>query len=183
MTYTDQDIIQKVRSGNPKKERVALQYVRAQCFSLIWQHVFKNGGSFQDGQDIYAEVETNLLKKARTPDFKLTCALKTYNFKVAKNLWLKRLRKTSRISRIGEWTKLLPANLNIENELIKRELYKRLNEAIDRLPPKEGQVLRLYYFEEKKMTKIAEILGLGSEQVAKNLKCKAMKKLKDKFIR
>ena len=181
MTYSDQDIIQKIRSGNPREERDALQCMRRQCFPLIWQYVCKKGGSFQDGQDIYAEVEANLLKKTRTSDFKLTCALKTYNFSVAQNLWNKRLRKKSRISRIGDWAKLMPANLNIENDLIKRELYKRLNEAVDTLPDREKQVLRLFYFEGKKMTEIAGTLGLGSEQVAKNLKCKAMKKLKNTF--
>jgi len=178
MKYTDDIIILKLRSGNHKDEEQALRQIRKECYDMIRRLVCSNQGREADAKDIYQEVITNLVQKIRNGKFVQTAALKTYNFRVAKNLWYKELRKKPRNTPLDTLNQTFECSTNIEQDIIRREREATIHLYLDRLSQKENNVLRLYYFERKKMAEIATILGLKNEQVAKNLKCKAMKKLK-----
>ncbi len=181
MNSLDLHIIQQLSSRNSGQESDALQVLRRQCFAPIIQQICSNNGTVQDAKDIYQDVIINLVEKIRTGNFILTGTLRAYNCEVARRLWLKRLRKTGRISRLKDCTQQFQDESDTLQSILTQEQNKALHLQIDALLGKEKQVLRLFYFEKKKMTEIAQIMNLGSPQVAKNLKCKAMKKLKDKF--
>lgn len=179
MHYPDNMIILKLRSRNLREEREALLQIREQSFEMISVWICKNQGRRADAKDIYQEVITNLVQKIRNGKFVQTAALRTYNFSVAKNLWYKELRKKTRNTSLDALNQTFECSTNIEQDIIRRERETRIHGYLDRLSPKEGNVLRLYYFERKKMSEIAVILGLKNDQIAKNLKCKAMKKLRE----
>lgn len=179
MHYPDDMIVLKLLSGNLREERESLLQIREQSFEMICVWVCKNQGRRADAKDIYQEVITNLVQKIRNGKFVQTAALKTYNFSVAKNLWYKELRKKTRNTSLDDLNQTFECSTNIEQDIIRREREAKIHRYLDRLPQKQSNVLRLYYFERKKMSEIAMILGFKNEQVAKNLKCKAMKKLKE----
>jgi len=154
MYYPDDMIILKLRSGNLREEREALLQIREQSFEMICIWVCKNQGRRADAKDIYQEVITNLVQKVRTGKFVQTAALKTYNFRVAKNLWYKELRKKPRNTPLDTLNQTFECSTNIEQDIIRREREATIHRYLDRLSQKENNVLRL------------------------NLKCKAMKKLK-----
>jgi len=179
MNYSDDIIILKLRYGNQKDEEQALGQIWKQCYGMVRRLVCSNQGREADAKDIYQEVITNLVQKIRSGEFVRTASLKTYNGSVARNLWLKQLRKNTRNTQLGNLKDTLECTTNIEQNIIRKERYEGLHKQISKLPEREREVLKLYYFERKKMSEIANLLELGSEQVAKNIKCKAMKKLKE----
>jgi len=178
MIYTDDIIVLKLLSNNERDESEALKQLRGQCYGAIHRLVCNNQGREVDAEDIYQEVITNLVQKIRSGRFQQTASLKTYNCSVARNLWLKELRKKKRKTELEHLENTLECTTDIEQNMIRQERYAALHRQIDKLPEKERKVLRLFYFERKRMSEIATILSLGSEQVAKNIKCKAMKLLK-----
>ncbi len=181
MFQSDNIILLKLRSGVKRDEREALDQIRQQCFGMIRQLICSNQGSLVDAEDIYQEMIINLVQKVRKNDFVLTCTIRTYNYEVARRLWLKQLRKKGRNKTdLDHLQNTLQCPDDIEKNMMRQERYQALHRHIDRLPEREREVLKLYYFERKKMSEIALELNLGSEQVAKNIKCKAMKKLKEK---
>ena len=178
MQYPDDMIILKLRSGNLSEEREALFQIREQSFEMICTLVCNNQGRRADAKDIYQEVITNLVQKIRSGEFAQKASLKTYNFSVARNLWFKELRKKKRQRPLESFDYTITCTTNIEQDVIRKERAAMIHRHLDRLPQREREVLRLYYFERKKMSEIAALMGFKSEQVAKNTKCKAMKKLK-----
>jgi len=178
MYQSDDMIILKLRSGVARDESEALSQIRQQSFGMIRQLICSNQGNLADAEDIYQEVIVNLVQKIRADKFVRTAALKTYNYSVARRLWLKQLRKKGRNTELGNLKDTLQCPNDIEQNMILQERNTALYQYIDQLPDREQNVLRLYYFERKKMSEIANELSLGSEQVAKNIKCQAMKKLK-----
>mgnify|MGYP000082089770 FL=1 len=179
MHYPDNVIISKLCSEALPEEREALLQIREQSFEMICIWVCKNQGKCADAKDIYQEVITNLVQKIRSGKFVQSATLKTYNFSVARNLWYKELRKRKRNTPLDTLNQTFECSTNIEQDVIRREREASIHKHLDRLPQKQANVLRLYYFDRKKMSEIASILGFKNEQVAKNLKCKAMKKLKE----
>ncbi len=178
MQHPDDMIIFKLRSGNLREEREALFQIREQSFEMICAWICSNQGRRADAKDIYQEVITNLVQKIRSGEFVQKASLKTYNFSVARNLWLKELRKKTRHTPLDTFGDTFVCTTNLEQNIIRQERQARVHRHLDRLPQREREVLRLYYFERKKMSEIAALMGFKSEQVAKNIKCKAMKRLK-----
>lgn len=71
----------------------------------------------------------------------------------------------------------------VENEEISESLrmeedQKKLNSAINELLPEEKAIINLYYFEEKAISEISEITGLGQSNVKVKLH-RLRKKLKE----
>ncbi len=68
--------------------------------------------------------------------------------------------------------------LDIERNLLKEEVRKKVREAIESLPNgKERELLKLYFFEEKSRREICEILTLGVEKEFNRLYQSALKRV------
>lgn len=86
---TDQQIIQAIREGNPRK---ALEEIYT-FFPKVKMYVQQNSGDEDQAKDIFQEAIVIFYEKAQTTDFKLTSSVTTYVFGVSKNLWYSKLRK------------------------------------------------------------------------------------------
>ena len=84
----DGELIKALAAG----ENQAFKQVYRQGFSLVAALILKNGGKEEDAQDVFQEVLFVLVKKLRDPDFQLSCALNTYLYAVARNIWKSRNR-------------------------------------------------------------------------------------------
>jgi len=85
----DDNLLEQLRTG----ENTAFDHLYSSCFPSIVHYIRQNNGSEQDAEDIFQEAVIVLLGKIRQPGFILTSSLKTYLFSIAKNLWLKELRR------------------------------------------------------------------------------------------
>lgn len=53
-----------------------------------------------------------------------------------------------------------------EEGLLEEEMMKVLGDAIDALPPKQKQIITLYYYEDLNLREIGEVLGLSQQRVS-----------------
>ena len=67
---------------------------------------------------------------------------------------------------------------SISDRLIQEELLEALAEAIDKLPPKQKQVISLYYFENLNLREIGEVLGVSQQRVSQ-IRAKALESLSE----
>lgn len=55
---------------------------------------------------------------------------------------------------------------DVSRRLLREELQKALGNAIDALPPKEKQIISLYYYENLNMREIGEVLDLSQQRIS-----------------
>jgi len=180
MRYSDHILILKIRSGKRREETEALCQIREQSFEMICGWICRNNGTRTDAEGVFQEVSINLVQKIRSGKYQHKAALRTYNFSVAQRNWLKKLRKKGHHNiSLEDYTNTFESPINIEEDLMIKERNTMVRRYLNMLSGREQEILKLYYFERKKMSEIAEIMRFKSEQVAKNTKCKAMKKLRE----
>lgn len=179
MRHSDHILILKIRCGKPREANEALRQIREQSFDMICAWICRNNGRRADAQDIFQDVCINLVENIRNNKYQHKAKLTTYNFRVAQNLWFKKLRKSGRNVPIDTFADVFESSINIEEDFIIKERNAILRKYLGRLSSREQEILQLHCFERQKMSKIATIMGFKSEQTAKNFKCKAMKKLKE----
>lgn len=67
---------------------------------------------------------------------------------------------------------------DISDKLFQEELLAALASAIDALPPKQKQVISLYYYESLNLREIGEVLGVSQQRVSQ-IRAKALESLSD----
>ncbi|NLV86549.1 MAG: FliA/WhiG family RNA polymerase sigma factor [Clostridiales bacterium] len=67
---------------------------------------------------------------------------------------------------------------DVSEGLLREELTKALGEAIDRLAPRQKQVISLYYYENLNLREIGEVLGVSQQRVSQ-IRSKALKDLSE----
>lgn len=73
---------------------------------------------------------------------------------------------------------ILSSDLNIEDDLLEKDLIETLVKAVMRLTKEEQQILKLYYGEELSQIEVAEKMNIAQPTVARKLK-KIIKKLRN----
>ena len=78
---------------------------------------------------------------------------------------------------IAENTSLV-SDIDISDRLLQQELLSALANAIDSLPPKQKQVISLYYYENLNLREIGEVLDVSQQRVSQ-IRSKALEVLTD----
>lgn len=177
--FDDKELMSLLKSANSSDNDKGFRYMYKEYLGMVQSVVVNNSGDSQDGEDIFQDGMIVLFNQARKHDFELRCTIKTYLYSICRNLWLKKLRKSSRVVELSESvsqyiivdeSQLKTLEVTEEKEIIANYLNK-LSEGC------QG-ILKYFYFEKKKMSEIAKLMGLANEQGAKNKKSMCMKKLK-----
>ena len=146
---------------------------------MIQNVVSNNNGDSQDGEDIFQDGMIVLFNQARKEDFELRCTVKTYLYSICRNLWLKKLRKSKKVV---ELTDTIKQFVTVDESQLKTlevtEEKEIISSYIGQLSEGCQEILKYFYFDKKKMSEIADLMGLANEQGAKNKKSGCMKKLK-----
>ncbi|MCI5084148.1 MAG: sigma-70 family RNA polymerase sigma factor [Saprospiraceae bacterium] len=177
-TYTDQQILSMLKADLPMQQDRALRAMYRQHFEVVQSFVHKNQGNDQDAEDIFQDGLVVIYNNIREDDFLLQSSLKTYVYSICRNIWLNRLRKLSREVEVTDEHE----NIEIPDDQMKAIVKGERSEIIVQLIQKMGtecrQILQFFYFERLRMKRISELMGISSEQVAKNKKSRCMKKLR-----
>ena len=72
----------------------------------------------------------------------------------------------------------LISDTDVSENLLKEELAQALASAIDALPPKQKQVISLYYYENLNLREIGEVLGVSQQRVSQ-IRTKAIESLSE----
>ena len=181
----DNTLIREAQRGN----RVAFEDLVRQYDHAVLRLALRLTGSEQDAQDIYQEA---FLKAYRNlGSFRFECSFYTWIYRIVTNLCLDHLRKRQvrkedtavMVNQEGVEYNLLDhvaeerAGFNPERDLMRRELGRKIGNALNRLTPRERMVFELKHYQGLKLRTIGEMLNT-TEETAKNTLFRATRKLR-----
>lgn len=146
-------------------------------------------GSEHEAQDIYQDAFLKAYKSVG--NFRFECSFYTWIYRIVTNLCLDHLRKRQvrkedapvAVDAEGESYDVLDqvadarAGANPERDLMRRELGTRINQALEKLTPRERMVFELKHYQGLKLRTVGEILNT-TEETAKNTLFRATQKLR-----
>jgi RNA polymerase sigma-70 factor (ECF subfamily) len=146
-------------------------------------------GSEHEAKDIYQEAFLKAYRKLGS--FRFECSFYTWIYRIVTNLCLDHLRRRQvrkedsgvRTGAEGETVDLLAqvaderSGASPEQELMRREMGKRIARALTKLTPRERMVFEMKHYQGLKLRTIGEALNT-SEETAKNTLFRATKKLR-----
>ena len=151
----------------------------------IYGLAYRMLGNAEDAEDATQETFLEAYKSIKT--FRFQSQFGTWLYRVGMNTCNQYIRKAkSRNRMLNAYTEETAAQgMTEEREIpermaIKTEQRKVIQAAIDRLPPKQREVVTLYYMQHLKYKEIAEVLNCSLGTVASRLN-KAMQNLKVKL--
>ncbi len=140
------------------------QYVR--YYRALVVYVLKAIADENAAQDIVQEVFLNILRLKRT--FRDELQLRSYLYASARNKaldYLKHLNvEQTFISKVKDGTSCYAITASGEEEFFTEEVYRRLFELVDALPPRQRDVF-VKLMEGKKLHEIAEEMNVSFETV------------------
>lgn len=166
--WPDEELIKALKAGDNQ----AFKQVYRQGYSLVEALIIKNNGNAEDARDVFQEVLFVLVKKLRAPGFRLSSALNTFLYAIARNIWRNRLRRRKPQVEFQD-TRHDSIDLTESDVTVKRLFEKRhgiVRQLLDGLSDKCRQILLGFYYHKKTMRQIGEGLGLseGSAKVQKH---------------
>jgi len=177
---TDTELISMLRQNSKKAEKSALQQIYNQNLNGIRQYILNNSGKEEDVKEVFHDGIIALVLNIREKELELTVNLKAYLFKICKNKWLERLRKNKMNYNLAlDDSFNQPSNDQlISTKIVLEEGQKLLHELLSSTKGDCQKIFRMFFVLKKKMTEIAETMGLENEKVVRNRKYVCLKKVR-----
>jgi RNA polymerase sigma-70 factor (ECF subfamily) len=181
----DDDLIREAQRGN----RSAFDALVRRYDQSVLRLALHMLGNEQDAQDVHQEA---FIKAYRhLGNFRFECSFYTWLYRIVTNLCLDQLRRRKSrredpatvLDASGEEMDLM-ANVtddrsmaNPARELDRRVMSMKINEALDKLTPRERTVFELKHYQGLKLRTIGDMLNT-TEETAKNTLFRATRKLR-----
>ncbi len=164
--------------GLMKREQTATKLLYSAVFQPISSFVIRNNGSKEEAIDLMQDVFIALIEKIDQSKLTLkeNSSLSAYTYGIAKNLWFSKIREKKNSNPIPD-DKVLGAN-EVKTNCKEFMLMQRLaGKYLNKINPECEKLLTLYYYENKSLAEIAEIMNLTSGYI-KQKKFRCMNKLR-----
>jgi RNA polymerase sigma factor (sigma-70 family) len=178
--FTEDQFIEGLRTGNSE----VLSVLYKKYYNIVLKFIVNNSGTQEAAQDIYQETIIVLYENVQKSSFELNCQLQTYIFSIAKRLWLKQLKKSSKtflFKEDGE-NELVDVSEEITEHLNKEVELEKLNQSLLELGEPCATLIKDFYVQKLSMDEIAEKFGYTNADNAKNQKYKCLQRLKKCFF-
>ena len=178
--FTEDQFIDGLRTGNNE----VLSALYKKYYNIVLKFIVNNSGTQEAAQDIYQETIIVLYENVQKPGFELNCQLQTYIFSIAKRLWLKQLKKSSKtflFKEDGE-NELVDVSEEITEHLNKEVELDKLTQSLTELGEPCATLIKDFYVHKLSMDEIAEKFGYTNADNAKNQKYKCLQRLKTCFF-
>jgi len=143
----------------------------------IYAYAQRETGDLPLAQDMVSATFEKALRSMNRYEWRGT-SFGAWLYRIARNeIMMVRRRQKWTVPLLGEWT----SPSRVEQEVQARQERDDLTVAIDRLRPRDQEVLRLRYHEELTHDEIGEMLAISSKNVAVRLH-RALKRLKRELI-
>jgi len=169
---TDQQVIDKIREGDQKM----LIHLYKRNVGPIRSYILRNNGDAPDVEDMLQESLVILWQNVHKEGFVLSSKLDTYLYAIAKNLWLKQLRKNGRMH-LSDFQSDHSPDLADTTEEYNDDKYAILSKYLHQLGETCRDLLSHFYFEQWDMEKIAQQMQFANADTAKAKKYQCKKKL------
>ncbi|MCO6493656.1 MAG: sigma-70 family RNA polymerase sigma factor [Phaeodactylibacter sp.] len=178
---SDKQILQLLQDGDPGAEDEAFRCIYREVFPHVRRFILKNGGQEEDARDVFQDVLIGFIRNRRSGKYEPTGPLRNYLTIMARNQWYNRKR--------GPGTEGLnmdiPGNPGL-SETEKREeeaetlaRNRLLQECFEKLPPNCREMIRQFYYFDKSLAEIADMLGYKSRKSVGQVLFRCRKKWKD----
>jgi len=172
---SDDSIIQAIREGNERM--LVLLYERN--YQTLKQHIVKNSIDSDKAQDIIQEAIIITWQNVMKPDFTLTAKLDTFIFSVARNLWLKELRKNKRTTQKEDFADYEFLGISADNQEVNEDVKVIIQKALVQTGDVCRKLLLYFYFDGLDMEQIGKLLGFNNSDTVKAKKYQCKKKLEE----
>lgn len=174
---SDAQVIKALQDGTILE--TAVRYLYQSYFDKLTYFVRQNSGSEQDAEDYFHEALVVFIEMIRQGKFRGQSSIKTLLYSILRNLWCSELKRRSRAKQREKHyhEQSEPVTTDIQQLLTQHETNRQVLALIEQLEEKYRKILLLYYYEQMPMKQIFRVMGYQNEQVARNMKCKGMKKL------
>lgn len=170
---SDKEIIEIIEKGSELARNKSFAWLYKRYFNPVLKYVITNSGSEDDAADIFQDSLVVFYLKVRKKQYKYESSIGTYLYAVARNLWLKRLRKQR-----FDLSKLqLQENYTFDEESIIQDSQLTIRKALEHLTETCKHLLIDFYYHKKSMDELMHIYGLGSNEATRNKKYRCMQHL------
>lgn len=184
----DQDLLKKIKENS---DYLSLVYNRCKINSINFMRSMTNGKLNDQFEDIYQDATIVLYEKIAKDDFNLTASFQTYLNSVCRNQLLKKIDKKSLTIVLNDRYEQGDDNFSfleniadvlepIEGEI--EEKFKAIERALKKIK-KAGshcyELLTLFWYHQKSMIEIADLMGYSNAANTKHQKSRCQKKLKN----
>ncbi|MCP3933669.1 MAG: sigma-70 family RNA polymerase sigma factor [Bacteroidetes bacterium] len=169
--------VENYASGLLNQDESSIRAIYDNYLPGIKSFILANSGKSEDAEDVFHDAMIVIYRKLKDNTFELNCSFHTFLYSIAKNLWLKRLRRKKKESGVTIEEAVVSTTesvygINFEEQerlLLFREKFKLLGKDCRKL-------LRLF-FDKTPMDNIARQMGYKSDGYARKRKFKCKEKL------
>lgn len=180
--YSDQEIIESVRSGDEKGYK-AIFHNRT---GALKKFVRANGGDDMDADNIEQKTVLILYEKIISGTFKLhlNTRLSTFLYSIGRNLWLKEIKKREKtVSKPEEHLLYVSSIESHDSDDPLHDVHKRiLSELLNRLDDDCQKILVGKFYENRSDEEISKSMGTISTENVRKRRYKCIQKLKKQFF-
>lgn len=176
MTREDQNLIRRFKT----KDNSALEIFYRQNLSAFSRFSKQYDIEEQEVKDIYQDAVIAVYENAQKGKLDtLEARLSTYLFSVGKYMIFQKLKRKNKlyIDDLNYETTAFP-DLDVDEDTNTNRI-QEMSTAFTKLGFQCQEVLRLFYYEEKNMDEIMQILNYSNKDVLKSQKSRCLKKLKE----
>jgi RNA polymerase sigma-70 factor (ECF subfamily) len=173
---SDSDLMIRVQQGRV----AALGELFERHHAALYRFCLRMSGNRAESEDLVQDVFMKMLK--HRDSFKAESAFLPWMYRIAHNVAVDSLRRSSRAPRAEEDLQARPAELQSSDEgMIEREQTGLLRRALLELPPDRREVLLLSRYEFKSYEEVATALGVSVGTV-KTRAHRAIKQLREVYL-
>lgn len=168
---TDDVLIEQLKMN----VRGAYDLLYSQYYPVVTAYVRRHSGSQEDAEDIFHDVVLIFLQKIRQPDFVLTSSLKTYLYAVARNLWLKKLRREKRVVHMADLDEI---DSREEMAAPGVDSSYKVNIWLTRITMHCRRLIKAIFYYHVSMDSLMQTMGWKNKHTAANQQYKCIQQLK-----
>ncbi len=181
---SDDEIITGLLEGGPAEEK-ALRLMYRNNLPMVIAHISENNGSQEDAEDVFQETVLTFRDQVVAGTFLRRAKISTFLMSIVRRKWYNRLRRSGyNEGYVAEMKHLLEAEQEsipdmADPILMDEELIKKIEQMLLKIGEKCREVLRMRFWDQFAMEKIAEKLGYKNAQIAKNKHFRCIEELRD----
>jgi RNA polymerase sigma factor (sigma-70 family) len=177
LNYSDRELVNAIKTE--KDINPAIRFIYQQYSQSVSSFITANGGSEQDGEDIFQEVVVAFINIIKNGKYRGDATVKTFLVSISKNIWyneIKRRQRAGNREKIFEYGKETKED-DISMLIGDREVKQQFRELLNKLGDSCKKILVLFYYENMSMKEMLGVLPYENEQVVRNKKYKCLQQL------
>lgn len=145
---------------------------------IVKKMILSKGGNSDDALDVFQDALIILCKNVWRGDFELKSKLDTYIYGISYNLWRDNL-KSQKLDFSDEPTENFPIDDGLEDLINKEKKIASIEDVLQKIGEACLKLIKLFYYEKKKIKEIVQILNYSSENTVKVQKYKCIERAKN----